>query len=130
MAGSVMKRLLLACASISILVGASHAAPWDEVSKARCGEFYDSKGSHWGPKTAALFTWIAGYRDGIAALSKLDKRFATVARNNLDEIGPMVLAICKAEPNTPAGEATTMVYEMMINMLPGERVDLTVPHSE
>ncbi len=107
---------------------ATAAQPWEEAPKFKCDEVISGDGSLTS-RTGAMLTWLAGYRDGVGSLASLDGRLKSVGGISLSELGPMVLAYCKAKPMMPVAEAATGVFEFMINGQPGPRIDLAVPHS-
>ena len=110
--------------------GEALSAPWNEISGTKCSELYDAQGSPWGPKTAVMFTWLAGYRDGIGALASFDKRLSVIGKTDLSEAGTSVLAICKSKPDMTVAEVTTSVFAFYINALPGRRIiELALPHA-
>lgn len=125
LAGSLGLFLLL----IGNAVTANADTPWDAVRASTCGDLVSSDGSST-PKLAAFtFTWLAGYRDGLAALAAMDPRLKAVGNAKLEQFGPLVLAYCRAKPNLPVTEAATGVFELFINAQPGVRIGLSLPHT-
>jgi hypothetical protein len=117
-------------AGVLVLCGAGNALAQQtlyEVSNAACGEFISSDGNLM-PKAAVMFTWLAGYRDGIGALAAVDKRFASVGKMDLNQLGAAVLAYCKVKQDMPMAQAATGVLEMLINAQRGRVINLAAPN--
>jgi len=70
--------------------------------------------------------WLVGYRDGLAALSRLDKRLAGLPQDPL-VLGALVLSSCHASPHRSIAEAANDVFERLINSHPGRRLTLSRP---
>jgi Sel1 repeat-containing protein len=70
--------------------------------------------------------WLAGYRDGAAAMAALDKRLADLPRDPF-LLGALVLSSCHANPDRSIGEVANGVIEMFVNKQPGRRLNLGVP---
>jgi len=67
--------------------------------------------------------WLAGYRDGVAALAVFDKRLAEVKVNIL---AVLVLSACHAKPDRSIGEVANEMLQVIINHEPGPRLNLDV----
>jgi hypothetical protein len=124
--------LLAALDSLLSFAGSARAAQTlDEVSQLKCADILPADDGTPAGKftrtTLIMLTWLAGYRDGIAALGSVDPRFQMVGKTELPQFGALVIAYCKAKPTLNVGEAVTGVFEFTINSLPGERVDLALP---
>jgi hypothetical protein len=78
-------------------------------------------------KTFLMLTWLAGYQDGIGALGSVDSRFQAVGKMDLESLAAMVIAYCKAKPTLTVDQAVTGVFEMTINAMSGNRIDLALP---
>jgi hypothetical protein len=107
-------------------IGAKAETPWDAGRKSTCRDIASSNNS---PTLLAgvTFTWLAGYRDGLAALAALDPRLKTVG---FDKLLLEVVAICKVHPELAVAEVATDVLQFYINAQPGVLIELALPRSQ
>ena len=54
------------------------------------------------PTLEPFIIWLAGYRDGVAALAVLDKRLGDLPRD-VYVLGALVLSTCHAKPDQSIG---------------------------
>lgn len=74
-----------------------------------------------------MLLWMRGYQDGVAALTALDKRLQKVGEVDFDQLGAVVLTLCKVKQEQSVGTAVTGAFELLINGQPGRRLDLALP---
>jgi len=91
-----------------------------------CSAMVSADGSATG-NTLAFLTWFFGYRDGLAALAKIDGRLKALPQVPPVQLGAMFLTYCRNKQSLPLGEAATGVFELTLNAQPGSRFDLRVP---
>jgi hypothetical protein len=65
--------------------------------------------------------WLAGYRDGVAALAVFDKRLGDV---NINLLAALVLSSCHPKPDRYIGEVANEILEVLISHKPGRRLNL------
>jgi len=77
--------------------------------------------------TLAFLIWFFGYRDGLAAMAKIDGRLKALPQVPPVQLGAMFLTYCRNKQSITLGEAATGVFELTLNAQPGSRFDLRVP---
>jgi hypothetical protein len=70
--------------------------------------------------------WVAGYRDGTAALAIIDKRLSYLPRNPY-VLGALVLSSCHAKPDRSIGEVAGEVIQKLIKQQPSRPLNPGVP---
>jgi hypothetical protein len=120
--------IFVLAALLSGLAGSSRAAQTlDDVPQLKCGDILPKDDGAPTRKTFIMLTWLAGYRDAIAALGSVDQRFQIVGKTDMSKLAPQVLAICEVHPELTVGEVTTDVFAALLNLLPGKQIDLALP---
>ena len=119
-----MNKLPLIVTAIALMTGAAHAGnppSWDDIPHYKCSEIIGNDGSQT-RKTVPVLIWLAGYREGIAALAALDKRLSMIPA----DISLSVLVGCENAPTRSLDDVVVSIFAMMINALPGPGGPLTL----
>lgn len=121
-----IRRGLLPALGLAVLILPSLAADqmrWDAAPYMKCSEVITTEGE-FTPRTESALTWMVGYMDGLRAASMLDKRLRTLSEAGSLQVGPMLLAFCQKKQDDTLRGAATGVAELLMNSLPGRRLDL------
>jgi len=118
--------MLITAAALALITTAAYAGeakPLDLVDGPNgCRKFASVDDATLEP----FMRWLAGYRDGAAALAIFDKRLATLPRDPY-LLGALVLSACHAKPDRSIGEVAKGMIEILINDKPGPRLNLRGP---
>lgn len=106
--------------------------PFD-VENATCGEFVASfqsseRQSSERKLAAFVFTWVAGYRAGLASLATLDNGLRTVGNLELEKAEFAVFAYCEGKPTVKVVDAATTVFEMFVNVQSDKTISFAPLH--
>jgi len=117
--------LMITVTALALMTTAAYAGEADPLSLVNssngCRKFASVEDAVLEP----FMRWLAGYRDGVAALAVLDKRLGTLPRSPY-LLGALVLSSCHAKPDRTIGEVANEVFEKLLNQEPGQRLKLGV----
>lgn len=122
--------------AIALLIGGVIAAKAEtplDVGNANCGEFVASFQTSAGQQSerklaAFVFTWVAGYRAGLASLAALDKGLRAVGDLELEQVEFAVFASCESKPTVKVRDAANAVFEIFVNAMSDRTISFAPLH--